>query len=259
MKPNPDIIWPTLDQAREALASGEGKGVKVAIIDSGIEKRHPMLKGMKLVDDEVLACDGMNINFEKGDGRDVYGHGTAVAGVLFDEAPKTTVGSFTALDTQNRSRGFVIAEAVHLAIARGYQVINCSFGCRGAPKYVMEYKEWVDLAYLNGVQVVAACSNLEAGIREWPAYFPSVFGVRGIDCPPDEMYHHPGRMISFLAQGDRVRVPWLGGSTKVETGSSFAAPRISGKIARLLSVFPNISPGAIKPLLASLAEVYEGE
>ncbi|MDF1810975.1 MAG: S8 family serine peptidase [Verrucomicrobiales bacterium] len=256
MKIDPETVWPTLDQARLALAEGDGANVKVAIIDSGIESSHPLLKGMNLADDVVVSCDGMNINFEEGRGHDVYGHGTAVAGVLLDEVPDVTVGSFRALDPRNRSRSFVIAEAVHLAISRGYQVINCSFGCRGQPKYVMEYKEWVDLAYLNGVQIVAACSNLESGIREWPAYFPSVLGVRAIDCAPDELFHQPRQMISFMAKGERVKVPWLDGSTKIETGSSFAAPRISGKIARLLSVFPNIETGAIKPLLANLAAPY---
>lgn len=258
MKIDRDMVWPSLDQAQKALKHGQGEEVKVAIIDSGVETSHPMLAGMDLADDVEISCDGMNINFEEGKGIDVYGHGTAVTGVLLDEAPKVTVGSFRALDPQNKSRSFVIAEAVHLAISRGYKIINCSFGCRGQPKYVMEYKEWVDLAYLNGVQVVAACSNLESGIREWPAYFPSVFGVRAIKCDPEELFYQPGRMISFTALGERVEVPWLGGGTKIETGSSFAAPRVSGKIARLLSVFPNICPAAIKPLMANLAEPLDG-
>lgn len=257
MKVDQETVWPTLEQARNAIQSGDGRNVKVAIIDSGIEKEHAWLKGMDLADDIVLSCDGMNIHFEEGKGEDVYGHGTGVAGVLFDEAPKVTIGSFRALDTQNRSRSFVIAEAVHLAISKGYKIINCSFGCRGLPKYVMDYKEWVDLAYLNGVQIIAACSNLESGIREWPAYFPSVFGVRAIDCQSEDLYYRPGRMISFLAQGERVEVPWRNGETKIETGSSFAAPRVSGKIARLLSIYPNIEPAAIKPLLASLAKPAE--
>jgi len=256
MKVDPDTVWPTLEQARQALKEGDGAGIKVAIIDSGIDTSHPQLAGIDLADDEVITCDGMRINFEKGEKVDVYGHGTAVAGILLEEVPRVTVGSFRALDTQIHSRSFVIAEAVHLAISRGYHIINCSFGCRGQSKFVMEYKEWVDLAYLNGIQIVAACSNLESGIREWPAYFPSVFGVRAIDCSPEKIYHQKRQMISFMAQGERVKVPWLGGITKIETGSSFAAPRLAGKIAKILSVFPNLDPGAVKPLLANLAEPY---
>ncbi len=253
MKVDLETRWPNLEQAREAIATGDGAGVKVAIIDSGIESGHHLLRGFDLADDVAVSCDGMKIHFEEGEGIDAYGHGTAVASIVWAEAPAARVGSFRALDTHIRSRGFVIAEAVHLAIARGYQVINCSFGCRGLPKYVMEYKDWVDQAYLQGVQIVAACSNLEPGIREWPSFFPSVFGVRGIDCGEDEFFHRPGHMISFMARGERVRVPWLNDTVKTETGSSFAAPRISGKIARLLSRFPHVEPAAIKPLLASVA------
>ena len=248
------ITWPDLDTAREALRSGRGEGVKVAIIDSGIDLAHPALAGLQLEDDITVSCDGINLQIDEGDGTDVYGHGTAVASLVLREAPVVKLGSFRALDSSNHARSFVIAECVNQAISRGYQIINCSFGCRGLPRYVMDYKEWVDRAYLEGVQVVAACSNIDVGIREWPAYFPSVFSVRGIDCHPDAFYFTAGRMVSFRACGERVEVPWLYGGTKVETGSSYAAPLIAGKIARFLSAIPGIDPAAVKPLLSVLAE-----
>jgi hypothetical protein len=118
----------------------------------------------------------------------------------------------------------------------------------------MDYKEWVDQAYLSGVQIVAACSNVDAGIREWPAYFPSVISVRGIDCQQGEFFSRKGKMVSFLARGERVEVPWLNGETKTETGSSYAAPLITGKIARLLEAFPDMEPSLIKPMLTVLAK-----
>lgn len=247
-------IWPDLESAQEALRAGTGEGIKVAIIDSGIDLSHPALAGLQLEDDIAVSCDGMNLRIAAGDGTDVYGHGTAVASLVRREAPGAKLGSFRALDSSNHARSFVIAECVNQAISRGYQVINCSFGCRGLPRYVMDYKEWVDRAYLEGVQIVAASSNIDGGIREWPAYFPSVISVRGIDCHPDSYYFCSGKMVSFLACGERVEVPWLHGGTKVETGSSYAAPLIAGKIARLLSALPGIDPAAIKPLLSVLAD-----
>lgn len=245
--------WPGLDAIRSGFASSDGAGVKVAIIDSGIEVAHPALNGISLADDITVSCDGVNLRIEDGDGTDVYGHGTAIASLLLREAPGIEIGSFRALDSSNQARSFVIAECVNQAIERGYQVINCSFGCRGLPRYVMDYKEWVDQAYLAGVQIVAACSNVDSGIREWPAYFPSVISVRGIDCGRDEFFYLQKRMVSFLAKGERVEVPWLGGQTKIETGSSYAAPLISGKIARIIAAFPEMEPAAIKPLLSVLA------
>lgn len=255
-EPGPPI-WPAVEQAVEALRISDGTGIKVAIIDSGVEVTHPALEGIQLADDISVSCDGVNLKIEEGVGSDVYGHGTAVASLVLKEAPGVTLGSFRALDSSNHARSFVIAECVNQAMARGYQIINCSFGCRGLPRYVMDYKEWVDRAYLQGVQIVAACSNVGAGIREWPAYFPSVLSVRGIDCAEDEFFFRSGRMVSFLAQGERVEVPWLNGGTKIETGSSFAAPLIAGKIAKLMAGIPGISPASIKPLLSMLAKPEE--
>ncbi len=247
------IMWPDLDVARQALLDGDGDSVKVAIIDSGVDVSHPALRGLELVDDVAVSCDGVNIRIEEGRGHDVYGHGTAVASLLSQEAPAVQIGSFRALDSRNHARSFVIAECVSQAISRGYQVINCSFGCRGLARYVMDYKEWVDEAYLSGVQVVAACSNVDASVREWPAYFPSVISVRGIDCREGEFFARSGEMVSFFARGERVEVPWLEGKSKIETGSSYAAPVIAGKIAKLLSAFPGIEPSLVKPLLTVLA------
>lgn len=250
------ISWPDLGLAREALAGGEGEGVKVAIVDSGIDVGHPVLAGLELEDDVTVSCDGVNLTIAEGGGRDVYGHGTAIASLVRRTAPGAKIGSFRALDSSNQARSFVIAECVNQAINRGYRVINCSFGCRGLPRYVMDYKEWVDRAYLEGVQVVAACSNIDVGIREWPTFFPSVIGVRGIDCEPHRFFHAGGRMVSFLACGERVKVPWLDGGTKIETGSSYAAPLLAGRIARLLSALPGLNPSAVKPLLGELAEPW---
>lgn len=253
MEPEGNHGWPSLHEARRALAEGRGAGVKVAVIDTGIDTGHPALKGLVLADEVTVSCDGASLRIEDGSGGDVYGHGTAVASLLLRTAPKVRIGSFRALDSSNHGRSFVIAECVNQAIARGYQIVNCSFGCRGLPRYVMDYKDWVDRAYLEGVQIVAACSNIDVSIREWPAYFPTVLAVRGIDCPEGTFYHEPGRLVSFLARGERVDVPWLDGAYKTETGSSYAAPVLSGLIARLLSVLPDVAPASVKPLLAELA------
>lgn len=253
MSPENSKSWPSYEEAFVALRDGDGAGVKIAVIDSGIEVSHPALAGRTLLDDVAISCDGVHLRIEEGGGRDVYGHGTAIASLIWQMAPGAQIGSFRALDSSNLSRSFVIAECVNQAIARGYQVINCSFGCRGLPRYVMDYKEWVDQAYLAGAQIVAACSNIDASIREWPAYFPSVVSVRGIDCPTDVYHFRPEQMVSFLAQGERVEVPWLNGTSKIETGSSYAAPLMAGRIARVRGALPDLPSSAIKPLLAVLA------
>jgi subtilisin family serine protease len=248
-----DSAWPGPLEALEALREGTGAGVRVAVIDSGVDFSHVALAGMRISDNVSVAVDGVRIVVqENGDG-DVFGHGTAVAGVIGEVAPDVTIGSFRALDGENRSRSFLVAECVRQAIARGYQVINCSFGCRGLARHVMDYKEWIDEAYVAGIHIVAAGSNLGDSTREWPAHFPSVIGVGVADCDEDELRYRPDRLVCFAAKGERVRVPWVGGGWRIETGSSFATPRVAGFVARLLSVYPGLRPDLVKALLRAVA------
>jgi subtilisin family serine protease len=70
---------------------------------------------------------------------------------------------------------------------------------------------------------------------------------------PDEFRYRRGHLVEFAANGQDVEVPWLGGHRKKVTGSSFAAPHLTGLLARLLSRTPHLSPLAAKALLQSLA------
>jgi len=70
-------------------------------------------------------------------------------------------------------------------------------------------------------------------------------------------YFEDNSLIEFKAKGVDVKVPWSGGREKVVTGSSFAAPRLAGILARLLSVYPEISPTQAKALLHKLAKRVE--
>lgn len=248
-----DAAWPRPEEALAALRDGAGEGIRVAVIDSGIDAGHPALGGLVLEDEVAVSSDGVRLTVQEGAGGDVFGHGTAVAGIIHEVAPRARIGSFRALDGENHSRSFIIAECVRQAIRRGYHIINCSFGCRGLARHVMEYKEWIDAAYLAGIHVVAAGSNLSDSVREWPAHFPSVIGVGVADCGGDELRYRPDRMVCFAAKGERVRVPWRDGAWRVETGSSFAAPRVAGFVARLLSVYPGLRPDLTKALLRAAA------
>ncbi|MCB1077155.1 MAG: S8 family serine peptidase [Verrucomicrobiae bacterium] len=248
-----DSAWPSPDQALAALREGSGEGIRIAVIDSGVDFSHPALATAHRGDDIAVSTDGIRLIIKENSGEDVFGHGTAVAGTIHHVAPHAEIGSFRALDGDNRSRSFIIAECARQAIQRGYHIINCSFGCRGLARHVMEYKDWTDAAYVAGIHVVAAGSNLSDTIREWPAHFPSVIGVGMADCGENELRCRPDRLVCFAAKGERVRVPWLDGGWRVETGSSFAAPRVTGFLARLLSQYPSLRPDLAKALLRAVA------
>jgi subtilisin family serine protease len=247
------VSWIELEQARRALIEGNGSNVKIAVIDSGIETSHPEFGHFQLADDLAIVADENKLRVVTSEGCDVFGHGTAVAHVLRTLAPKVEIGSFRVLGHDNSSRTTIICRAAQEAFDRGYQILNCSFGC-GVESHVVEYKAWVDEAYLKGVHVVAACNNEDFNTPMWPAYFPSVIAVNMARTDEEtEFYHRRGTLVEFAAKGVDVRVPWVGGGEKVVTGSSFAAPRLAALLARLLSVYPHLTPLEAKAILQKLA------
>lgn len=255
----PDPKWMTPDEARAAMKSGTGEGVRVAILDSGVQADHPMLAGAKLGDSVGVIEEEGRLRVEEGKGYDVYGHGTAVAGIIHEMAPRAELGSFRVLDARNLSRTAIIREGVRQAIGRGYQVLNCSFGCKGLARYVLPHKEWVDDAYLNGVHVVAACNNYDVFEPEWPGHFTSVITVNMARTDSDSVLFRGRTLVEFAAKGENVTVAWLGGGTKIESGSSFAAPRVAGMVARMLSVAPELPPHHVLDLLHRIAKPWSEE
>ena len=248
--------WPTMEEVREAARHGTGEGVRVAVIDSGIEATHPKLGNLRLVDSVGFEEERGHIRVLEGEGHDIYGHGTAVAGILHEVAPLAEVGSFRVIDAQCSSRTHLICAGVQEALKRGYQVLNCSFGCRGLAKFILPHKEWADEAWLRGAHVVAACSNLDSRETEWPSHFASVIGVDLAETDSEAVFYRPDHLVGYAAKGENVEVPWLGGGVQYQTGTSFAAPRVAGIIARILSVHPGIRPPMMHEILSSIAEPW---
>jgi subtilisin len=242
-----------LEQASTCLREGRGGGVRVAVLDSGIDRSHPDLTSLQLEDDVVLVQEDLQWRVVPGEGRDVYGHGTAVADIIHRLAPEATLGSFRVLGEQLRSRSLLIREAARLALDRGYHILNCSFGsCR--EDHVLLFKDWVDEAYVRSRHIVAACNNQDFNRREWPGHFPTVVTVNFAEWPSPEMFRcRAGHLVEFAARGVDVEVAWAGGGRKQVTGSSFAAPHLTGLLARLLSGMPKVTPLQAKALLQALA------
>lgn len=236
------------------MRSGRGRGVRIAVLDSGVEWDHPDLAGVKVADDIILDEDEGILEAKPGQRADVFGHGTAVASILHEIAPEAQIGSFRVLDNRNQSQSEMICFGARLALERGYHILNCSFGAR-LKSQVLMFKDWVDDAYLAGAHVVAACNNEDFRKAEWPGDFASVITVNMLDTPEREMlFRNPvGTLVEFAALGVNVSVPWKGGLRREATGSSFAAPRAAGLLARVLSVFPGLSPLQAKCLLQQIA------
>lgn len=245
--------WPTLEEARSFVTQGTGRGIKIAVLDSGIEVSHPSLRGLELADDLAIIDQASQLLAVPGQGRDVFGHGTAIAGILREVAPDAQIGSFRVLGEHLRSRSLVVREGARQALERGYHIVNCSFGC-GRDDHVLFYKDWIDEAYIRGRHIVASCNNEDFTRREWPGHFPTVLTVNFTACEQSNVFFcRMGHLVEFAARGQDLEVAWVGGGRKKVTGSSFAAPHVTALLARLLSCCPTLSPVHAKALFQQLA------
>jgi subtilisin family serine protease len=251
-------VWIDLVGAREAMQKWTGKDVRVAVIDSGIEFDHPDLADLKRGDDLQVVESGVQLEVKSGDGRDVFGHGTAIAGIIHRLAPEVEIGSFRVLDEFNMSKTDIVREAVRQALDRNYHILNCSFGC-GLANHVLKYKSWVDEAYLKGVHIVAACNNDDFRAPEWPGAFPSVITVNSGNVQAEEVYYRQGNLVEFIASGENIDVPWQGARRKLISGSSFATPHVTALLSRLVSAYPRVPPLQAKALLHQLAKPWGKE
>lgn len=246
------MIFVDIQSVRSALEHGTGEGVKVAVIDSGVDWDHPMFEDFLPADDLIVSTSGYEIRPpEEGEGGDKVGHGTAVASIIHHLSPKAQLGSFKVLGTRLGNRERRIGLAFREAIERGYHVINCSFGSR-AEAFITFYKKLVDLAVLKEVHVVASVNDTDDQRQEWPAYFSSVFGVRAGTREDNRIRavgYSDGDLIEFVAPGENLSVAWPGGFWKRVSGGSFATACFSGKLACLLSQKPDLTPLEARLLL----------
>ena len=184
-------------EALHALETGRGRGVRIAVLDSGIEWRHPDLDGLEPGDDVLVEDDGVLPIVKPGDGTDLFGHGTAVADIIRRTAPEASIGSFRVLGGRLSSRTPIISAGVAAAIERGYHVLNCSFGCRGDARFIMPYKDFVDRCYLRDIHLVAGCNNYDFTKVEWPGHFPTAITVNMARTDESEaFYYRPGLLLA---------------------------------------------------------------
>ncbi|MFV0390199.1 MAG: S8 family serine peptidase [Pyrinomonadaceae bacterium] len=229
----------------------EGKGVSIALIDSGVDVSHPALKG-KIAKLYESYKDDKKISFRETDVGDSAGHGTACAGIISSLAPQAEITSIRVLGESGLGDGFAFLAGLDFAISQGFRVINLSLGTT-KQQFVVPLRDLLDRAYQAGCVVVAAANNLPQ-----PS-FPSVFSSsliavsKSTEQDPLKFCFRFGHVIELVAPGVNVRTTWLNGGYKQLTGNSFACPHIVGIIARMLEADPNLTPFEVKSILYRIA------
>jgi subtilisin family serine protease len=234
-----------------AWGGSTGARVKVAVIDSGIDASHPAVRGPVAGYVAVKLEDAEKLVFEEREHQDAYGHGTACAGIIRSLAPDCELYSVKVLGKMLLGRGAVFAAGLRWAVENGIHVCNLSLGTTKREFFGVLH-ELADLAYYRDTILVAAANNM--AVPSYPSVYASVISVASHDVKDDDLfYYNTSPPAEFGALGIDVRVAWLDGSWVTVTGNSFAAPRITGLVARMLGKRPDLNLFQVKGILRALA------
>ena len=235
-----------------AWGGATGRGVRVAIVDSGIEGDHPAVGG-RLVQSVAVERDGDEFRVvENAPPIDVVGHGTACAGIIHALAPEADLVSVRVLGAENRGSGLAFAHGLDWVIQNDIAVANLSLSSRSEDLYGT-FHDLVDQAYFRNCLLVCSASNT-AGRASYPSLFASVVSVASHDIPdPWTFFYNPRPPVEFGAWGVDVPVAWNSGGRIRGSGNSFATPHIAGIAALIRSKHPYLTPFELKAILARVA------
>lgn len=236
-----------------AMGGATGAGVRVAVVDSGIDADHPLLGESVDADGGIdfgVDADGAVVA-TPGAHDDVYGHGTACAGIIHALAPEASITSIRVLGPGLRGKAAAFHAGLQWAVDQNFDVINLSLGA-GKRDWAFPFHEVCDRGYFANSFIVTAANNIKR--VSFPSLYASVTSVACNTTDDPLRYHfNPEPPTEFLARGIDVEVPWLNGETTVTTGNSFAAPHIAAFAALIRSKHPELRPFHIKALLWACA------
>jgi len=213
--------------AADRYLSGTGRGVRIAIIDSGVHAGHPHVQGV--AGGIGIGPDGT----EYPDYIDRLGHGTAVAAAIKEKAPHADVFAVKVFDRALVTETAVLVQAIDWAARSGIHLVNLSLGT-ARPEHEQILSEAIQRAAQAGVVVVAA--GHDDGIRWLPGSLPGVVSVE-VDwsCPSDRYRVRTGANgdVVFLASGVPREIPGVPPALNLK-GVSFAVANMTGFVARAL-------------------------
>ncbi|MFH8611770.1 type VII secretion-associated serine protease mycosin [Streptomyces sp. NPDC018029] len=258
----------------ELWLQSTGKGVRVAVIDTGVDTKNPQLKPA------VDASRGRNFlptkddkgeKIERGKANgttDAVGHGTRVAGIIAARpakgtgfvglAPDATIIPITQNDAEGHGTATTLAKAIDHAVDAGADVINISQDTANAAKPAPELKRAVDRALGQRRVVVASAGNdgLGGNIKKtYPASYDGVLAVAASDRNNERAaFSQSGDFVDVAAPGVDMISTVPGGGHCADSGTSFAAPYVAGLAALIKSKHPTWSPRQITAQIQQTAE-----
>jgi subtilisin family serine protease len=251
----PDALRLTADDDARLPETASGAGVRVCVVDSGVERDHPSVGPVTGSYVAVKDPESGEVDVVPTETGDTCGHGTACAGIIRRLAPECELFSVRVLGERFSGTGDVLLAGLRWAVRQGYDVINLSLSTT-RERFAAELRALADDAYFTRTVIVASAHNTP--VESFPWRFASVISVGSHqEDDPGLFLYNPRPPVEFFAPGQNVPVAWLGGATIRTSGNSFATPFIAGQCARLLSAYPAMTPFQLKnALYLSAANVH---
>ena len=223
-----------------------GKGIKVGVVDTGVQLDHPMYEG-KIIAGQNFSSDGAGSS----DLTSTHYHGTAVTSLIcgnymnyqaYGIAPDCQIILGKAMNNAGSGKSTAIANAILYCVQQGADIINCSVGCIDDTS---DLREAVDRAVKSGVSIVCASGNdghndTDGSIREvkYPGAYAESICVGAMDKNfTIANYSNSNEFVDIVAQGEDVMSAYPVDNYAIVSGTSFATPIISGILALLKQKF----------------------
>lgn len=258
----------------ELWSESKGKGVRVAVIDTGVDTANPQLT--KAVDASLgtnllPTKDKKGQPIDRGNAKgttDTVGHGTRVAGIIAARplkgtgfvglAPEATIIPIKQNDEEGHGTAGTLAEAIRFAIRQKAGVINISQDTADAAVPDPVLHQAVDEALAAGIVVVASAGNDGLGgdsKKTYPASYPGVLAVGASDRNNERAaFSQSGDFVGVAAPGvDMVSTVPQGGHCS-DNGTSFSAPYVAGVAALIKAKHGDWTPREVVAQIEQTAE-----
>lgn len=216
-----------------------GKGVKIAVLDSGIND-HPSLKNSSISLLDMLGGSGRDPSKDTA-------HGTSVASLIAGNnefmrgvAPASEILGIRVANEDGKGDLFSVAHGIVAAVDAGVDIINLSMGSR-SDSFLL--RDAVKYAAEHGVVIVASTGNDASYGISFPAGYDSVVAVPAVDAAGRHLYFsNRGDEADIAAPGLGINAAGAGDTMDIFSGTSAATPLISGAIAAIMSEDPALTP-----------------
>lgn len=238
-----------------AWTASTGTGVKVAVLDTGIDLDHPDLK--------QNIKGGYNAINPKKSYNDDNGHGTHVAGIIgavdnsigvIGVAPNVDLYIVKVLDGYGNGYLSDVIEGLQWSVNNGMQIINMSLGTTSDNPSLHNA---VKAVYDAGIIIVTSAGNLGPSENSvtYPAKYPETIAVSAVDNTDSfANFSSVGPEVDLAAPGVEILSTWNDGLYRPLSGTSMAAPHVTGTAALVLSVKGPMAPNELRNYLLQKAE-----